>query len=101
MACKWTNGQYFLGQKYRGRNSQVQKTVHSWWKKKIARPISKKDVLVKHVYREHNQEADHRANMGAQGQRKIVLDKCDNSESWREATGMAASKTMDKVEVVW
>ena len=38
---------------------------------------------MKHVYREHNQEADHQANIGAQGQRKIVLDRCDNSGTWK------------------
>ena len=27
------------------------------------------DDYVKHVLREHNQEADHRANLGAEGQR--------------------------------
>ena len=45
---------------------------------------------MKHVYREHNQEADHWANSGAQGQRKIVLDtcdKCDNSETWKAVKG--------------
>ena len=46
-------------------------TLHSWWEKRIAGPI---DKFVKHVYREHNQEADHWANIGAQGQRKIVID---------------------------
>ena len=63
------------------------KTMYSWWQKKIASPISKTDVFVKHVYREHTQEADHWANIGAQGQRKIVLDKRDNSESCKAAKG--------------
>ena len=42
------------------------------------------------------QEADNWANMGAQGQRKIVLDRRDNAETW-----MAASLTMTDVDVVW
>ena len=57
------------------------KTLHSWWKEKTAKPISKID------HREHNQEADHWANIGAQRQRKIVLDRCDNSETWKAVKG--------------
>ena len=41
------------------------------------------------------QEGDNWANIGAQGQRKIVHDRRDNSETW-----MAASKTMAEVDVV-
>ena len=33
--------------------------------------VSKIDVYVKHIFREHNQEADYWANLGAEGQRKI------------------------------
>ena len=36
---------------------------------------------------EHNQEADHWANIGTQGLRKIVLDRRDNSESWKAIRG--------------
>ena len=38
---------------------------------KVATQISNIDSFVKHVYREHNQEADQWANVGAQGRRKI------------------------------
>ena len=59
MASKWINGQHSLGQKYRRRIGQVQKTLYSWWKEeKITSPISKIDDSVKHVNREHNQETD-------------------------------------------
>ena len=81
------NGQYSLGQKYRGRIGQVQMTLYSWWKKKTASPILKTDDFVKHVCREHNQEADHWANIGAHGQRKTVLGRRETSESWRAVTG--------------
>ena len=43
--------------------------------------------FVKHVYREHGQEADHWANIGAKGQRKKVLDRRDNSETWKAVRG--------------
>ena len=63
VASKWINGQYSLGQKYRGRISQIQKNLYSWWKKTFANPISKMNDFVKHVFREHNQEADRWANL--------------------------------------
>ena len=104
MACKWINGQYSLGHKYRGQTGQVQKTLHPCWKSKIANPVSKIDDIVKHVFREHNQETDHWANLGAEGQRPIVLDRRDNSESWKSVKGflgMAAPKTIVKVDAPW
>ena len=54
---KWVNGQYSVGQKDRGRVGQVQKTLRSWWKRKIANPMSKTDDIVKHVFRENKEEA--------------------------------------------
>ena len=72
---------------YRGIIGQVQKTLHSWWKKKIANHISKIDNFVKHVFREHNQEADLWTNSGAEGQRKIVVHKCSTSETWNAVKG--------------
>ena len=66
VACKWINGECSLRQKYRGRIGQAQMTLHSWWKEKSAKPISMIDDFVKHVYREHNEEADSWANNGAQ-----------------------------------
>ena len=63
--CKWINGECSLGQEFRGRIGQVQKKkIHSWWKRKITSPISKIDDFVKHVFREHNQEAEHWAHVG-------------------------------------
>ena len=54
---KWVNGQYSVGQKDRGRVGQVQKTLRSWWIRKIANPMSKIDDIVKHVFRENKEEA--------------------------------------------
>ena len=88
MACKWINGQYALGQKYRGRIGQVQKDpVLMVVKRRLPIQFSKNDDFVKHVFREHNKEADHWANIGAEGQRKIVIGKCKNPETWIAVTG--------------
>ena len=38
---------------------------------------------VKHIFREHNKEADHWANVGAEGQRKVVIDRKSDAETWK------------------
>ena len=43
----------------------------------------KVDEYVKHIFRKHNQEADHLANLGAEGQRHIIIDKGSNTERWK------------------
>ena len=40
---------------------------------KCSHTISNIDNFVKHIYREHNQEADHWADIGAQGRSKIDI----------------------------
>ena len=71
---KWINSQFALekhGQKCRGtigRNSVKKKPLHSWW-------------------RDHNQDADHWANLGAEGQKKIFVDKGCDKERWKAVKG--------------
>ena len=70
---------------------------HSWWKRRVAAPISDIDNFVKHVYREHNQEADHWANIGAgtEGERLMFIEEMIPQHGKRYvASGMEASKTM-------
>ena len=38
---------------------------------------------MKHIFWKHNQEAEHWANLPAEGQRKSVVDRYSNSESWK------------------
>ena len=57
---------------------------------------SKIDDIVKYVFREHNQEADHWANIGAQGQRKIPLDRRNNHEKWKVVKGYWHGSFKDK-----
>ena len=54
VACKWINGEIARGTKYKGTIGQIQRILHSWWKRGAAKPISNIDNFVKHVYREHN-----------------------------------------------
>ena len=61
----------------------VQKTLHHWWIRKIANPFSKADDYEKHIFREHNQEADHWANVRAEEQRKAVIDRKGNADTWK------------------
>ena len=55
--------------------------------RKVARQIANIDSFVKHVYREHNQEADRWANIGAQRRKEIVIDKRDDSTPWKATRG--------------
>ena len=74
---QWT---IFFGTKAQTTNWPSTNDLHSWWKRKIANPISKIDDFVKHVFQEHNQEADLWATIGAEGQRKNS-DRCNSSEN--------------------
>ena len=65
----------------------ISKTLRSWWKSGVDTPISNIDSFVKHVYREHNQESDHWANIGAQGRRKIISGKRVDSTTWKAIRG--------------
>ena len=67
--------------------AKFKKTLYSWWRRKIANPASKMDDFVQHVFQEHNQEVDLLANMVAEGQKKTVIDRCSNSESWKAVKG--------------
>ena len=47
------------GRSIKSQLEKIQKTLHSWRKRRVTKPISNIDSFVKHVYREHNQESDH------------------------------------------
>ena len=52
----------------------------------MANLLQKIDDNVKHIFREHN-EADHWANVGAEGQRKVVVDRKSNADTWKAVKG--------------
>ena len=39
-----------------------------------------------HIFREHNQEADHLANLGTEGKTKIAMEGVKNTEEWKICT---------------
>ena len=41
-----------------------------------------------HIFREHNQEADHWVNLGAEAETKIIDDKGKNTENWKAVRGV-------------
>ena len=61
------------------------KTLHSGWTRKVAYPVALVDDYVKHIFREHHQEADHLANLGAEEQ--VIVEKGDNTEKWKAFGG--------------
>ena len=87
VAFKWINGEFAQGTKYKQTIWKFQRILHSWWKRRVATPISNIDNFVKHVYREQNQEADHWADIGAQGRRKIDIYRKDDHQTWKAIRG--------------
>ena len=87
VACKWINGEFSQRTQFKETIGKIQKILQSWWKQGVAKPISNVDSSVNHVYRDHNQEADHWANLGAQGPRKIVIDRRDDPTTWKAVRG--------------
>ena len=64
---KWING---MGPKDRERVESIQRTLQSLWRRKVAYPVAQVGDYVRHVFREHNQEADHLANFDAEWRRE-------------------------------
>ena len=56
---------------------EIQRILHSWWKKGAATPISNIDNFLKHIHRERDQEAAHWADIGAKGRRKNDICRKD------------------------
>ena len=54
--------------------------------KNTAYPVAQIDDHVKHTFREHKQEADHLANVGAEEQRKSPLER-ETTQNWKDVRG--------------
>ena len=67
MADQCINGHCATGNEYKEQLGGIQYTLHSWWKRSTVHfPWCKNDDYVQHSFREHNQEADHMANLGGE-----------------------------------
>ena len=76
---KWINGDFNVEGKYQKKIGAIQRLVHRWWEQNLARPIFLIESYVNHIFREHNKEEDHWANVGASGKKEIVVDKGSNT----------------------
>ena len=70
------NGKNRLGQKYQEKWDDSENHAPMVEKENSQpNPMSKTDDHVRHIFREHNHEADHWAKVGAEVQKKVVIDK--------------------------
>ena len=76
-----------MGTKCKEKIGQMQKTLHSWLEGEKTYPARMIDDCVKHFFREHNQEADHQANLETGGQRNITTEGVKNAEAWKAERG--------------
>ena len=67
VAEKWISGCCAVDETLRERLGEVQRTLHSWWKKKVTFLCGKDSDYVRRTSRERKQEADRLANLGADG----------------------------------
>ena len=84
VAEKWLSGYYAVDETLREGIGEVQRTLHSWWKKKVASLCGKDSDYVRRIFRERKQEADRLANLGADGVRAV--------ESGERFPGMEATR---------
>ena len=102
VAGKWKNCKNSLGQKYQEKNGMIQKTLHQWWKKKIAKPTSKIDDHVRQSFGNTIQrpitgpmwEPKDRGKLLLTG--KVMVANRRQSHNF----GMAVARTMVKVVAV-
>ena len=70
----WINAHYAMGQKIQGEIGHIQKTLHSYKTGKCVSSCT--DRRFREAYfQEHNQEADHLADLDAEGKRNITIEK--------------------------
>ena len=102
MVGKWINGKNSLGHWYQEKLEGFRKPCTNGGKRRWPTFSKKIDDNVKHIFREHN-EADHWANAGAEVQRKVVIDRKSNGDTWKAVKGfwMAVARTMGEVGAVW
>ena len=73
-------------------DKRFRQKVDGWSKhcvrgRKFWYPVAQIDDYVKHIFREHNQEADHLANLGTEGQKEVTIEGVKNTEDWKAVRG--------------
>ena len=53
---------------------------------------------MKHINREHDQEANHMANLGAEEVSKVIVETVKNTETWKAIRGFWYGSTKEKRE---
>ena len=77
------------------------KKLYSWWKRKIANPISDIDDSVTHIFRSTIRKLITGPTLGAEGQREIIVDRSDTTgdmEGGERLLGWQFQKTTVKVD---
>ena len=82
----WIKGHYAMGQKYKEKLDIIRKhCIHIKQENCVS---SCTDRRFREAYfQEHNQEADHLADLDAEGKRNITIEKRDNTENWKAVRG--------------
>ena len=61
----------------------------------IGSPVRKIDDYVMHIFREHKQEADHKANLGTEAQKKITIEGVKRVQRSGKQHGVAGMVGVD------
>ena len=76
----------FWAEKYRGKIGLIQRTLHSWWKRKGAFFLSQIDEYVKHIFGEHKQVITGRTWV-QKDREQLLWTKGNNTEKWKAVRG--------------
>ena len=92
-ACKWINGDFAQGTKYKDTIGKIQRILHSWWKRGAATRISNIDNFVKHTYLERSRPLGR--NCTREEEKLIRKGKTPQQHGKRHVvSGMEASNMM-------
>ena len=80
LASEWAGNKKKRGQ-WQPPDTTTWTISEPWWKTGVAYQVQKFGEYVKHIYREHNQEADHKANWFAEKVAKVMCGKRSTTQT--------------------
>ena len=84
VACKWINGEYAQGTKDKETLGKIQRILHSWWKRAVAKPdLSHRQHRETHLLAHRDEEKS-----------RSLGKTCPQHGKQYEASGMEDAKTM-------